>query len=104
MIDPEPAARFYIPRYFDTKEPFNQDLVKDAIGKQQVIIYPSGSTKVGGPEQQHDHPAFRTGFICFPVLQDKLKEIHNCSVMENYDAYACSKISVFLFHLSSSVK
>jgi hypothetical protein len=69
MVDPEPTANLCIPWDLDTKDPFNEDLVKDAIGKPEVIKYLMGSAKVGQAEQQHDHTSFRTGFIGFPVLQ-----------------------------------
>jgi hypothetical protein len=76
MVDPEPAAYFYIPWDLDTKDPFYKDLVKNEIGKSEVIKQLTGSAKVGDPEQQHDHTTFRTGFIGFPVLGNKFEEIH----------------------------
>jgi hypothetical protein len=50
MIYPKTPANFCIPWDLDTKDPFNQYLVKDAIGYSYVSIYFTGCTKIGDPE------------------------------------------------------
>jgi hypothetical protein len=50
MIYAEAAANFSVPGYLNTKDPFNQYLVKDAIGNTDVPIYFTGSTEIGDPE------------------------------------------------------
>jgi hypothetical protein len=50
MIYAEAAANFCVPGYLYAKDPFNQNFVKDAIGKTDVPIYFTGSAEIGDPE------------------------------------------------------